>query len=67
VSVPRVYKRAQSEDETVYRTAVENSRVESSELAAAEMARKELGGAKKTSCVISSASETVINPLPGYD
>jgi hypothetical protein len=31
------------------------------------MARKELGGAKKTSCVISRDSETVINPLPEYD
>jgi hypothetical protein len=31
------------------------------------MVRKELGGAKKTSCAISIASETVINPLPGYD
>jgi hypothetical protein len=27
------------------------------------MARKELGGAKKTS----SDSEAIINPLPGYD
>jgi ABC-type enterochelin transport system ATPase subunit len=51
-SVPRVYKRAQSEDATEYRTVVESNRVESSELAAAEMARKELGGANKTSCVI---------------
>jgi hypothetical protein len=31
-----------------------------------EMARKELG-CEKTSCVIGSDSETVINPLPGYD
>jgi hypothetical protein len=31
------------------------------------MARKELCGGKKTSCVIRSDSETVINPLPGYD
>jgi hypothetical protein len=31
------------------------------------MAVKELGGAKKTSYVIRDASETVINPLPGYD
>jgi hypothetical protein len=31
------------------------------------MARKELGGAKKTSYVILSGSESVINPLPGYD
>jgi hypothetical protein len=31
------------------------------------MARKELGGAKKTSCVILSYSETVINPLPVND
>jgi hypothetical protein len=32
-----------------------------------EMARKELGGAKKTSRVIWSDSKTIINPLPGYD
>jgi hypothetical protein len=31
------------------------------------MARKELGVAMKTSCVLWSDSETVINPLPGYD
>jgi hypothetical protein len=31
------------------------------------MARKELGGAKKTSCVILNDNETVINPLPGYN
>jgi hypothetical protein len=30
-------------------------------------ARNELGGAKKISHVILSYSETVINPLPGYD
>jgi hypothetical protein len=36
-----------------------------SELAAVEMARKELDGAKKTSRVIWSYSETVINPLQG--
>jgi hypothetical protein len=32
-----------------------------------EMARKELDGVKKTACAILSDSETVINPLPGYD
>jgi hypothetical protein len=31
------------------------------------MARNESDYEKKTSCVISSDSETVINPLPGYD
>jgi hypothetical protein len=31
------------------------------------MARKELGCEKKSSRVISSYSETVINPLAGYD
>jgi hypothetical protein len=31
------------------------------------IARTELGCVKKTSCVICSNSETVINPLPGYD
>jgi hypothetical protein len=32
-----------------------------------EMARKESDGVKKTSCVVWSYSETVINPLLGYD
>jgi hypothetical protein len=32
-----------------------------------QIARKKLGGAKNTSCVILSDSETLINPLPGYD
>jgi hypothetical protein len=32
-----------------------------------ERARKELDWDKKISCVISSYSEIVINPLPGYD
>jgi hypothetical protein len=66
-SVPRNYKRARPEDGTEYRTVVESSRVESSELAAAEMARKELECDKKTSLLIRSYSEIVINPLPGYD
>jgi hypothetical protein len=66
-SVPRGYKRAQSEDAKEYRTVIESSRIECSELAAAEMTRKELDDAKKTSRVIWSYSEIVINPLPGYD
>jgi hypothetical protein len=32
-----------------------------------EVARKKLDYSKKTSYVSSSGSETVINPLPGYD
>jgi hypothetical protein len=32
-----------------------------------EMTRKELGGAKTTSCVICSDSDTSINPLPRHD
>jgi hypothetical protein len=32
-----------------------------------ETVRKELDSAKKISCVSSSYSEIVINPLPGYD
>jgi hypothetical protein len=32
-----------------------------------QMARKESDCAKKTSCVNWSYSETVINPVPGYD
>jgi hypothetical protein len=32
-----------------------------------KMPGKGLGGAKKTSGVIWSDSETIINPLPGYD
>jgi hypothetical protein len=32
-----------------------------------EMARNELDCEKKTSCEILSYSETVTNPLPGYD
>jgi hypothetical protein len=41
---------------------------EPSELAVGRIkARKELGYAKKASRVISSYSETVMNPLPGND
>jgi hypothetical protein len=49
---------------------VENSSREQSSLRnwqLQEMARNELGVPKKTSCVILNESETVINPLPGYD
>jgi hypothetical protein len=31
------------------------------------MARNEVGGEKKTSYMILNYSETVIDPLPGYD
>jgi hypothetical protein len=51
-SVPRGYKRAQSEDAKEYKIAVENNRVDSSELVAAKMAKKELDDAKNTSRVI---------------
>jgi hypothetical protein len=51
-SVPKDFKRTQMTEEK-YRTVIESSRVESSELANCKiMARKELGGAKKASCVI---------------
>jgi hypothetical protein len=77
-SVPRVYKKAQSEDATEYRTVVVKwSSPEGIELGRLlemavegdweEIARKELGGAKKTSCVIWNDSESFIYPLPGYD
>jgi hypothetical protein len=55
-SMPRDYKRAQSEDATEYRTVVKSSRVKSLELAVEgdreEMARKETDCDKKISCVI---------------
>jgi hypothetical protein len=32
-----------------------------------EIARNKFGCAKKTSCVISSGGDRVMNPFPGYD
>jgi hypothetical protein len=56
-------KRGVAVDE-VQRSIQEQSRAVS-ELAPAEIETKELDGDKKTSLVISSYSETVINPMPG--
>jgi hypothetical protein len=79
-SDPRGYKSTQSEDALKHSSRIEKWSVEFETPACRDMnlelnwvgscrimARKKLCGAKKTSCVIWSDGETVINPLPGHD
>jgi hypothetical protein len=86
-SVPKGYKRTQSEDASKHSSLVEwrvefrdasrpgyelgSGGIELSRVVGIGscriITRNELNYVKKNSCVVWSGSETVINPLPGYD